>query len=262
MIAVSILPLAFAYALSAPADYQLKIIFDGYLPIFGGMQQKAQVELSLRVTPETADGALKAKTALKNLTLSLLDQTTGKFEPFNIGLSAVKEYFPDSTITYLASGEVKSTTAPAFNLPVRLPGLHTQHLPEVTFLPLVFPASGCEPGKPFTFERKFGESLVTTTATYAGKETKGEQFDLSVTQTYQTLEDEFKNPVSDKAKAKTEVRTKVTGTGTVWFSGPNGSVVRSKLVAKAISTVYSLLGKPSEETRELRITFELERKEQ
>lgn len=261
MIAVAALPILFSYSLgSSPLQYQLKIDFDGYLPVFGGMQQKARVEFEMSVTPEPSIGTLKAKTSLKNLTLSLLDVSTNKYEPFNIGLSAVKEYFPDSTIVYLPNGEVKSTTAPAFNLPVRLPGLHTQHLPEVSFLPVVFPAAGCEPNLPFKFDRKFGDSSVATTATYLGKEDTLDQFSVAVSQAYDTIEDEYKNPITDNTKAKTRVATKVTGEGKVWFSGSNGSVVRSKMSAKAISAVYSVAGTATGETRELRITFQLERK--
>ncbi len=258
-----IVPIAtvFCYSLSSsPTEYAMSIVFDGYLPVLGGMQQKAKVELSLKVTGKESGGELSAETSLSGLKLSLLDATTGKFEPFELGLQSVKAYFPDSSIRYTKEGKIVSTTAPEFSLPIRLPGLHTQHVPDISFMSVEFPAGGVEAGTPWTFVRKFGDSEVKTTAVYAGKDDRGERFDLDVSQEYSTFEDEFRNAVADRSKAKTKVVTKVSGKGKVWFSGPKGTISRSEMLAAAESRVYTMSGEPSGDPRRLAISFEMEQK--
>lgn len=261
MIALSLLTLApFGYALPTASEYEVELRFDGYLPVFGGMEQNAKVELGLSVRGNPAGGRFEATTSLGALKLSLVDQETGKFEPFTIGMEAIKPYFPDSKVTFTERGDILGTTAPKFDLPVSLPGLHTQHLPEITFLGLQFPAGGVEQGKPWTYSRKLGGFDAQYSAVLVGKDEWGTRFDLTLNQKYSTYEDGFRNQVLEKARAKARVLTHVTGKGTVWFSGPKGMILRSELTAEANSEVYNLGASNSTSKRSLRITFLMEQK--
>ncbi len=261
LLPVCLIGLQFAYGLPAePIGYEVQIDFDGQLPVslFQGAEQRLRVKMaiSVRALPPDEDGGLRASNSLEGFEISLFDTEGGEFVPLPLTVESAREFFPDTTIVHTSEGRILKTDAPDLNLPIRLPGLHTRHFPDATFMLLQFPEGGVEEGKAWTYTRRFGDSDVKIEATYRGSEDGGERFDVKVAQSYETLEDEYGNPVSEESEAAYRVKTVVTGAGVVWFSGPKGVISRSEVTAEAVSTVIPLEGGP-EQNRRLRTTFKI-----
>lgn len=241
-------------------EYSVKIIFDGYLPILGGIENKVKIELGLEVRRlEAKEEKLRAQYSLKSFDLALKDGESDNFVSMNFPFEEVKEYFPDAKVTYTKAGRILETTAPDVNMPVRLPGLHAQHLPDITFLMVEFPGKEIERDEKWNYTRRFGDSNVRYEAAYRSKEEKGERFDIELSQVYETLEDLNRNPVLTEEKAEYRVNTRVKGKGVVYFSGLSGVISYAEIRAEADSSVESLkgiFGKP----RKLVTTFILEKK--
>ncbi|HWP31393.1 MAG TPA: hypothetical protein VNK96_06690 [Fimbriimonadales bacterium] len=243
-----------------PVEYAVKIILDGYLPILGGIENKIKVDLGLEIRPnEAKEDKLQVQYSLKSFDLALKDGESDNFVSMKLPFEDVKEYFPDSKVTYTKQGKILATTAPDANMPVQLPGLHSQHLPDITFLLLQFPEKEIIENEKWTYTRKFGDSDVRYEVVYKGKEEKGERFDVELSQSYETLEDLNNNPVSAREKAEYLVKTTVKGSGVVYFSGLSGVISYAEIRAEANSSVESLKG-ASEKPRKLITTFVLEKK--
>lgn len=251
----------FSYSLpTSPVDYVFRVSFDGYLPVLGGVEAQIQVELDLRVSGAGVDGDdQKATTQMTGFRLSMLDPETGKYEALPLSLDNAKEYFPDSVVSFTPFGVVKGTNAPDRQLPIKLPGLHTQHLPEITFLLVEFPASGLEKASTHRYTRKLGDSSIACELTYRGRDEFGESFDIKMTQELLSLEDGYRNPVSEESQAVATVKTVATAKGKVWFSGTKGLIVKSEVIGEAVSEVKYIKGDPSK-TRRLVTKYQMERK--
>jgi hypothetical protein len=259
MLALLAVGSVFGYSFGAdPVSYRVEVGFDGYIPVLGGIEQPLKVDMTLRVE-ERASSEPDRKRATSEITqfrLSVYDSETKSFSPFPIGLDAVREYFPTTTTTFSPRGKIVATDAVNRAVPFQLPGLHPQHLADITFLLLEFPETPLEKGATWTYRRKFGESEVVYTVTYSGTEDAGEAFNLALKQEYEGYEDENRNPVA-KDRAKKLVKTRVTGTGKVWFSAPTGRISRATINAEGVSDVLSMEGVP-ESRRTLKTTFLME----
>ncbi|GIV03091.1 MAG: hypothetical protein KatS3mg015_1921 [Fimbriimonadales bacterium] len=259
MLAIFAVGTLFGYSFgSAPISYHVQVSFDGYIPVLGGIEQPLKVDMDLRVTGKEggSDEKRKVLSEITQFRLSVYDAETQSFSPFPIGLEAVREYFPATTTTYRSSGKILATDAVDRDIPFQLPGLHPQHLADMTFLLLEFPEKPVEPNETWTYKRTFGKSDVLYEARYAGKEEQGERFDLKLSQSYEGFEDANRNPVP-KELAATRVVTKVEGTGSVWFSGPSGRIVKATVTANGTSDVVSLEGQPVAK-RTLKTSFYME----
>ncbi len=237
----------FSYHLpTEPTFYEIKVLFDGYLPVLGGIETKAEAQmgLSVRAKGNDSEGNPQAFSSLKEFKVTLLDKTTGKMSPLPVALANAKSFFPDTTISHKASGKILKTDAPDVQFPFRLPGLHAKHFPDISYMLIEFPEIAVEQDKPWSYKRNFGGSEVPFEATYRGKESAGEKFELSVSQNYSTWEDENGNALSKSEGAAARISTTVKGHGFVWFEGASGKVARGELTATADSSVKSLTGEP------------------
>lgn len=252
---------SFVYQIpETPVEYGVRINFDGYLPILGGIENKVKVDLGLEVKSlASKEERLQLRYSLKSFDLALRDGESDNFVSMKFPFEDAKEYFPDSKVTYTRKGNILETTAPDGKMPVRLPGLHSQHLPDVTFLLLQFPEKEVDENEKWTYTRRFGDSDVRYEVVYRGKEEKGERFDVELSQSYETLEDLNHNPVSTREKAEYLVKTTVKGSGVVYFSGLSGVISYAEIRAEAVSSVESLKG-ALEKSRKLVTTFVLEKK--
>ncbi|MEW5883428.1 MAG: hypothetical protein AB1725_04290 [Armatimonadota bacterium] len=249
----------FGYSFGAtPVSYRVEVGFDGYMPILGGIEQPLKVDMTLRVEERDASEPDR-KRAISEITqfrLSVYDSETKSFSPFPIGLDAVREYFPTTTTTFTPRGRIVATDAVNRNVPFQLPGLHPQHLADMTFLLLEFPDAPIEKGATWAYRRKFGDSEVVYAITYAGADDSGEVFNLALKQEYEGFEDENRNPVG-KERAKAIIKTKVSGAGKVWFSAPTGRIIRATVNAEGVSDVLSMDG-VQQSKRTLKTTFLME----
>ncbi len=248
----------FTYGLpNGASQYDLTLLYDGYLPFLGGFEQKAKVDISLSVEPK---GAGEATTSLRTLSAYLSNLETGEWVALPFNEQSAKDLFPTSTIKFDPSGRISATSMPKTELPVRLPGLDLQHIPDITFMLLELPAEPVEVGDTWSYSRRFGDSTVFYDAKYDGEDETGHRFRLTLRQDYETKEDENNNPTLEAKDVAQIVRTKVTGDGTVWFKGPKGWIVRAEVNAEAVSSVYNV--KPGDPVgqRRLRTLFKIEHK--
>ena len=89
-------------------------------------------------------------------------------------------------------------------------------------------------GKPFTYKKPFGDSDVEyeVTPKFDGSTI---HFAVKMKQSYTFIEDEVHNKTEEEKDAKFDVKTDVTGAGTIEFDTVRGRVVSSKIVADAAS---------------------------
>ncbi len=185
--------LAYAFPTGTHLSYDVRVGFDGYLPVLGGQQTTANLTMTVDVVglatqPNQNPSATSEIKALKL-------EFDGAVMPF--GPANVSEYFPKTTAEFTAQGNLIKTDAPNTRLPVRLPGLDVKRFPDITYLPIEFPAEGIEEGKSFKFKKPFGdgpvEYEVTPTAITADKVTLA----LTIDQTYIVFEDARKRPTEE-----------------------------------------------------------------
>jgi hypothetical protein len=253
----------FSYDLGTfPSAYLLEVMYDGYLPVLGGLDQQAKVDIELAVTPVSEVGKpAGAKTSLRALQAFLRDIETKEWVSLGFNRESVLPFFPDSTVRVEPRGKILSTDMPKANLPFRLPGLDLQHIPDVTFLFLEFPEVPLVTGTPWRFVRKFNDSEVVCDATLVSSEGGAATFAVEIRQTYESYEDENSNPVVDVKEAVQRVATAVRGAGKVRFQGNPGGIASLDVTATAESIVYPLKG-GAEQRRTLKTTFKLTSKRQ
>ncbi len=237
--------------------YTLKADFAGYIPVLGG-QENADVKVVMGfkvwgIEPE--EGSMRAVSDLTDVEIKF----GGAPLPFDI--DSVRPYFPKNTISLTPEGKILKNDAPDVSLPVRLPGLDVKRFPDITYLPIEFPAGGFEIGTPFEYKKAFGDSEVNYVVT-AEKLEGGTLFlKVKMTQTYETLEDEAKNVTTKEVDAFAKVKTSVKGEGTVEFDTEKGRVIRSKTVADATGTAVEIKSGATTK-RELKTTVVVEQKKE
>ncbi len=153
-------PAEYRFEPKTDLTYDVKVSFDGFLPLLGGNEGKADVIMVVRVKGQAAEGSeLKATNEINSCEILF----NGARLP--LSLENVIDYFPKTTIQVTPQGKITKNDAPNRNLPVRLPGLDVRRFPDITYVPIEFPAEGITEGKSWTFSKVFGESELTYTCT-------------------------------------------------------------------------------------------------
>ncbi len=136
LLVAALTPLTYRFDPGSVADYAITTGFSGFLPIFGGREGTAEIRLSVNLAgvAPSVEGHPQFDMDLTDAQVSL-DGTTLPFT-----LDNVKGFFPKSTFTVSPFGRQLATTAPAIELPIRLPGLDVQRFPELSFLAVEFPS--------------------------------------------------------------------------------------------------------------------------
>lgn len=248
----------FAYAFpEKPLLYDVQVVFEGHVPVslFQATEQKVKVEWTLSVERKGPQGQdlIALAFSLVEFSLHLWDPEEGKFVKMPFGLESVKEFFPGAEVHITPRGTVKRTTAPRVEFPVRLPGLDSQHIPDVTFLLLEFPEHPVDKDAIWNFTRSIPDAPLECTVTYKGEGEGKESFLLMVKQLYVTLEDENYNIVKENREAKVRVESEMVGTGHIEFSGEKGVVTQAEWQGEAVSRVVPLEDGKSPSIRKLKI---------
>ncbi|MEQ1932528.1 MAG: hypothetical protein ABL962_01425 [Fimbriimonadaceae bacterium] len=246
-IALLIIQPAYQFPLGKSADYNLNVEFDGFVPMLGGIEGKITVDLGLKVSGLAPKGDLLAIAADLTAAEVRLD---GEKLPFTV--DNIRKFFPKNTIAATTLGEIKENDAPDIKTPVRLPGLDVKRLPDISYMPIQFPAELFD-GQMFKFEKTFGDSKMTYEATpkFEGNTII---FSVKIAQTYTNYEDESKNLLDKPDEAFAKVVTDVNGAGTIVFDLKTGMVTQSKMVADAISQVTEIK-KETNTQRKLKTTL-------
>lgn len=230
MLAVLVAAAVYQFPVNKTMNYALDVQFDGYVPVLGGIDGKIDVALKMAVVGMTPD-----KTAVR-LAADLTDaeiRLDGEKMPFTV--DNLKQFFPKNTIGATELGEIKENDAPDLKLPVRLPGLDVKRIPEISYMPIQFPADMAD-GKTFTYKKPFGDSDVEyeVTPKFDGSTI---HFAIKMKQSYAFMEDDAHNKIDEEKDAKFDVKTEVTGAGNIDFDSAKGRVISSKIVADANSVV-------------------------
>jgi hypothetical protein len=246
----------FQYALPAePVAYTVEIGYKGFIPVFGGQEGtfKARLDVSVQSLSPDSEGRLRASSEVTGLKVWFNDAEL----PF--GVETIQNYFPRTTIRHTANGKILDTDAPNVTVPVRLPGLDVKRFPDISYMPVEFPAEPLEPEKSWTFRKRFGDSDVVYTATPTAIDAQQIVLKLSAEQEYEVLEDEAKQVVADESAAAARVKTRLTADGVATFDRSRGLLLKLSLQGLAVSEVKEL--KSGQATkRELKSTLDVEAK--
>lgn len=230
------LQIAYAFPTARPAVFDVVASFDGFIPILGGQQGKAEVDLAISVQGLTPDpsGSPRVRSELTGFKLSF----NGDAIPLE--LREATKLFPMTTLTTTKFGRTTKTDAPNKVLPIRLPGLDPMRLPDTTFLPIEFPEDGIELGKPWTFKKSFGDSDATITVTPTSITDDAVQMDLALSQKTSNFEDESLQVVTVAAEAATQVDTQIEGKGTATFARRSGLFLKYRIDTVATGVITDL----------------------
>lgn len=249
LLGLSLLPVTYKFPEARPAQYQIGLKFDGYLPLLGGNEGTAEVKLGLSVQGGPAEGGnSKAVSDLTDMGLTF----NGQKLPFTV--DDLKKYFPKNTVTLTAEGKILTNDAPDLTLPVRLPGLDVKRFPDITFLAVEFPQTGVEEGKSWSYQKAFGDSTVNFDVVPTKVGDDKVEMTLKLSQKYTTLEDEAHSLVKDQKDAAYTVVTDVSGTGKVVFDRTVGLIRSLNIVADSTDLVTDLQSK-KETHRKLKTTL-------
>ncbi|HTQ10609.1 MAG TPA: hypothetical protein VMI31_11095 [Fimbriimonadaceae bacterium] len=249
--AAAAVKLAYSFPAGTSRTYDVAVIFDGYVPLFGGNQGKVEADLvvTAKGLAAAADGSPQVLSSLDDIHV-LLDGN-----PLNVVTkeSAVA-FFPPTTISMTPLGETLKTNAPDSTLPVKLPGLDIKRFPDITYIPLQLPPDGAEVGKPYTFKRKFGDSDIDYTVTPTKVGDAGVDMDVALKQSYTVFETDGKDVTTERKDAASEVKTDWAGKGTATFDPNLGAFTAVRVDANAHSIVTDLTTK-QQSTRDLKTTL-------
>ncbi len=227
---------------AAKHAYVMDAEFNGFLPILGGNEGKAEIRMGIAVEGESrTENELKISSEISAFSI--------KFNgaPLPLGLDAVQDFFPKATVTLNRQGKVLANTAPNTPLPVRLPGLDPRRMPDITFVPLEFSSDEVKPGLTWKFERDFSGAPLAYSCRVESVEGDVAALSIAVKQEFTALENEGLEVVKKEEDAVASVKTIMTGEGKVWFNLTGGYALGSEMQNLAVSTVTPLKqGKKSE----------------
>jgi hypothetical protein len=228
---------AYAFSAGSVADYDVSVVFDGFLPVLGGNEGKAEIAMRVRVTGSgPVDPGVGAVSEITAFDMAF----NGAKLPLT--LENVTDYFPRTTIVLTAQGKIVQNDAPDRRLPVRLPGLDVRRFPDITYVPIEFARAETAVGDDWTFERDFG-GVPMRYSCHAASETEGLlRVDVRVEQEYAVLENDSLEVVQERSRAAREVRTKLVGEGFVLFDTGAGTVREADMRNVATSVATPLAG--------------------
>jgi len=237
--------IAYAFPAGVSRTYDVRVNFDGYLPILGGRDAKADLSMVVGVDGLTPDdqGRSRAASEIKDLKLVF----NGATMPFNA--TNIQTYFPKTTVSVSPQGKVLATDAPNKPFPFRLPGLDVKKFPDITYLPIEFPSEGVEVGKSWTFTKTFNGSDMTYTLTATAIDDKSVELKFDLAQQYTAYEDGQGSPVESEVAALVKVETKLTGGGTATFDRTLGLVTKFEGHADTVSQATDVKSGASKERK-------------
>lgn len=197
---------------------------NGFLPVMGGNEGKAEVKLGLTVVGKPPVAGIP----VANYELNAAEV---KFNDAKIPLTLKNftDFFPPTDLHVSPYGDIVKNTAPDKKIPVRLPGLDAKRLADVTFIPVQFAQVGLRAGAKWGYVKTFGDAPMTYDCVL--EEISGDQFKVrvQVKQSFEYLENESYEPVEKQADAIRKVTTSMEGGGVMIFSVKDGAVVSMEM---------------------------------
>ena len=243
----------YSFPVGEAKKFHVTVELDGYIPLFGGKVGKANVTMDVQ-----ALGVLVSNSMYQAVESSVVEikavafKTTLPLTPKNID-----GYFPKGTAVFGLTGLVKSNTVESKPMPVQLPGLDSQSLPEISYLPLVFDQEALKGLKPYEFTRTFNGVPMKYTVTPSSMVENMQKFAIEVAQESSGFEDAYGN-TSTEDTAKSKLSTKLTGTGKATFNQKVGLFDKVVVETNAETTVTNIKTGNSS-TRNLKTTLTIVR---
>ncbi len=225
-------------------QYDFTVLMDGFLPVLGGNEGKAEVAFGVLISGlEGEAGNLKVSNELTSCAIKF----NGAKVPLT--LANVTDFFPKTTVVFAPSGQVIKNDAPDRKLPFRLPGLDVKRFPDITYLPIEFPADALANGQTWTFKKSFGEADLNYTCTVSALTADEATIQVGVKQEYDVFENETAEIVKDQKDAESQVHTTLDGTGEVHFDIKRGIAKSVHMLNKSVSKLTDLATKAVKERK-------------
>lgn len=230
------------FPLGSENKFNVNVAFEGYIPLFGGKVGKANVDfvVSAKSVPEKSP----LLTAVESEIVELKAVAFGATLPLN--KNNIGQFFPKATATFDATGLVKFNSAEAVNMPVKLPGLDSQRLPEISYVPLIVNSDALTSGTSYEFDRTFNGAAIHYKVTPSKAEDGHQTLAIEVSQDSEGFEDAYGNPAEASA-AKFKLKTHLTGTGSAVYNP--GKAMFDKVVVETNAETDVTNMKTSKETK-------------
>ena len=241
------------FPVGSDTKFNVTVAFDGYIPLFGGKVGKANVDfvVSAKSVPEKSPALM----AVESEIIELKAVAFGATLPLN--KNNIGQFFPKATATFDTTGLVKYNSAEAVNMPVKLPGLDSQRLPEISYVPLIVKPETFATGTSYEFDRTFNGAAIHYKVTPTKMENGRQTLSIEVSQDSDGFEDAYGNP-AEEAAAKFKLKTHLTGTGSAIFNAEKSMFDKVVVETNAETDVTNL--KSTKETkRNLKTTLTIVR---
>lgn len=241
--------LAYAFVLGNPVSFDVNVAFEGWIPIFGGREGKATVNLTV-----------VAKALGPNEIESYIPKIDAEAFGVQLPLNStnVDQFFPKAVAEFDATGAVTKNSAPSIKMPAKLPGLDSQRLPEISFLPLALPKTDIKEGESYSFSRTYSGQEFKYTATLVKQNDSGADLVIKLISTRDGFEDAYGNTLETPKGAKRKSRSDLTGTGSAHFSKTLGSFDKVEVETTETTTTEPLAG-GKQAVKRLKTTLKIRR---
>lgn len=234
--ALALTPIAYGLSPGTANTYYVRVGLNGFLPVLGGRQGNAQIDMTVGVKglPPDPDGNAMASSDLADFHLKL------NGAEFPIDLETAKGYFPKNTVAFSPQGRVTKNDAPDVQLPIRLPGLDPKRFPDITYLPIEFPADGIEEGKSWSFTKPFAgvDLSYTITPTHVDDGKVEMKIDLTAHDEY--FEDGAHGVTASEKDAADKVVSDLSGKGKATFDRKRNLVDTVSINMESLSKATDL----------------------
>ncbi|MEI7578249.1 MAG: hypothetical protein WCK51_15280 [Armatimonadota bacterium] len=248
--------LAYAFASGQSVSFDVNVQFEGWIPIFGGREGKANVSLTVVANPLSPSHVGLPVCEIES-TISKIDaEAFGVQLPLNS--TNVDQFFPKAIATFDLQGVVVKNTAPAIKMPAKLPGLDSQRLPEISFLPLVLPKTDIKEGESYLFSRTYSGQEFKYTVTLVKQNESGADLTIKLVSTRDGFEDAYGNTLETSKGAKKKSRSDLDGTGSAHFSKTLGSFDKVEVETTETTTTEPLAG-GKQTVKKLKTTLKIKR---
>lgn len=204
---------SYDFPVGVEAKFNVKVQFDGYVPLFGGKTGKVDIDMIVKTV-----GVESKKADLQSVDSEITElkgTAFGMILPVN--KNNIGQFYPKAVASFESTGAVKSTTAEHKEMPVKLPGLDSQRLPEISYVPLVLNHTATAKGEGYEFTRTFNGAPMTYKISPGTGDGEGRvSFKIEVSQDSSGFEDSYGNPI-EASGAKSKLKTILTGKGTATF---------------------------------------------
>ena len=201
------------FPVGSEVKFNVKIEFDGFIPLFGGKVGKTDVDMVVR-----ALGVESKKSDHQTVDSEITELKAVAFgSTLPLNKNNIGQFFPRAKAVIEPNGVVTENDAPDVNMPVKLLGLDSRRLPEISYVPLLINVNAADAGKPYEFTRSFNGAPMKYKVTPTVQNETAEAFDIEISQDSNGFEDAYGNPASE-ATARSKVKTVLTGNGKATFN--------------------------------------------